>query len=474
MRINKIILIMVLSAALLFPKMYSLTLKECVEIAKQNNKELQKAREEVGKYKQEYNNVRGNLFPQISISGGYNYKNTRLPDSAIPPSMSLADEIYIDDDFVDVPSNNDTLLIANDQIIADFLDGSMNSLIPDQKQIEYSLFAQVKLDQVIFMGGKLINGINIAGKLYHLQEKKYFLVEQEIIYQTINMYYQTKLAERIWKIQQETLNFAKEYLEQVSNMFDQGLVSEYDLLRAKLEVQKIEPELMESKKNYELITESFKNFLNMKNEELALTDEIVLPLMDEINLENAIQEGLENRMEIELSEINVAVNKVTLRYEKGNFLPIIGLSAEYNYFGQDEEQIESDDYGNYFQIGVGFSMPLFTGLSNTAKRTKALHTLKQAQLDHQDLLENIDLDVRNSYLQWKTDLEKVTTQTENVSLAEKGLQIAQARYENQVSNQLELIDAQLQLKIAKLNYMNALYSVSISYEKLKKAMGREL
>jgi outer membrane protein TolC len=55
-----------------------------------------------------------------------------------------------------------------------------------------------------------------------------------------------------------------------------------------------------------------------------------------------------------------------------------------------------------------------------------------------------------------------------------GLKIAQARYENQVSNQLELIDAQLQVKTAKLSYMNAQYAAVISYEKLLKAMGKTL
>ncbi|MBC8385674.1 MAG: TolC family protein [Candidatus Cloacimonetes bacterium] len=473
MKMNKLILI-TLIAALFFSKMFSLTLKDCVDLARENNKELQKAREEVGKYKQEYNNVRGNLFPQISLSGGYNYKKSRLPDSAIPPSMSLLDEIYKDTDFADVPSNNDTLLIANDQLISGFLDGSMSSLIPEKEQSEYSLFGQIKLDQVLFMGGKLINGINIAGKLYHLQEKRFFLVEQEIIFNTIDLYFQTKLAEQVVEIQKDALGFANKYLKQVSDMFEQGLVSEYDLLRARLEVQKLQPEVLESKKNFELIKESFRNHLNLRDEEMELTENISLPEMKEIKLEGAISEALENRVEIELAEINVDVNKVSLRYEKGNFLPTVGLSAEYNYFGQDEKKIESNDFGNYYQVGVGFSMPLFTGLSNTAKRVKARHSLKQAELDHQDLQEKIELDVRNSYLQWQANLEKLQTQTDYVQLAEKGLQIAQARYENQVSNQLEVIDAQLQLKSARLSYLNAIYAVNISYTKLKKALGREL
>ncbi|HPR17902.1 MAG TPA: TolC family protein, partial [Candidatus Cloacimonadota bacterium] len=162
------------------------------------------------------------------------------------------------------------------------------------------------------------------------------------------------------------------------------------------------------------------------------------------------------------------------RYQKGNFLPNVALSAEYCYYGTDSEKIESDDFGHYYQVGIGFSMPLFTGFSNTAKIKEARHSLKQSELDNRTLQENIELDVRNSYLQLQADLEKVDVQNKNVDLANKGLQIAQARYENQVSNQLEVIDAQLQLKSAKLNAMNARYSALMSYEKMLKAMGRKL
>jgi outer membrane protein TolC len=439
----------------------TLTLSESIELALQNNKELLKAKEEVQKYRQDYNNVKGNLFPQISLAGGYQYKKTQLPDSAIPPTKLLVDEL-----------NEEAT--ANDSTIADFFDNSMSSLIPAKESDEYSAFGQLKLDQVVFLGGKLINGISIAGKLYHLQEKRYHLIEQDVTFNTKDLYYKTKLAGEVLNIQRDALAFAQSYFNQISDMFQQGLVSEYDLLRAELEVQKLQPELMDAEKNWKLAQEIFSDFLGLETNELILRDEIDLVNMENILLYNAVDEGLNNRMELELSEISVDVNKVQLRYEKGNFLPNIGISAEYNLFGADEEKIESDDWGNSYQVGIGFSMPIFTGFSNSSKMKKAKHSLRQAELSHKDLQEKIELDIRNSFLQLETDLEKVETQINNVNLAERGLEIADARYTNQVSNQLELIDAQLQLKIAKLNLMNAKYSAVISYEKLLKAMGRNL
>lgn len=437
-----------------------LDLQECVQLALENNKELQSAKEEVEVYKQEYRNVRGNLFPQLSLTAGFQHKRTEMPESA---------------NFSYIPATSllDTTATANDQMLAGYVDNAYDAILPEDIQKENSLSSSVKLEQAVFTGGKLINGIKIANKLYHLQEKKYFVVKQDIIYDTKDKYYQAILAQNVVKIQQDALELAKEYYQKVKNMYEQGLVSEYDLLRSELEVAKLEPQLKEAQKNVELALESLKNHLNLQ-ENIVLIEDIELPNMQEFALESALREGLNNRTELELSEINTEVSQVNLRYQKGNFLPNIGISAEYNYFGQNENSIESDDWGNYYQVGIGFSMPLFTGFSNSAKIAKAKHKLKQAKYNHQDLQEKIKLQIKNAYLTWQKNMEKVETQKKNRELAQKGLEIAEARYANQVSDQLEVFDAQLQVKVARLNYMNTVYDTIMAYEELLKAIGREL
>lgn len=433
-----------------------LNLEESVQRAIESNKDLEIARQEVGVYQQEYKNVRGNILPQVKLEAGYQYKKTYMPDAAVPGFTFTS---MLDDD----PSDFDAAVA-----------GTVDALFPQDETDEYSAAATVKLTQPLFLGGKLINGISIAGKLYHLEEKKYFVIEQQLIYDTKNKFYQTKLAAKVVDIQMDALSFARKYASQVNDMYVQGLVSEYDKLRSDLEVKKLEPQVLDARKNYELAMQSFKDFLNIE-EDLELMGEIEIPEMDDVKLEAAMVEAKEERIELELSEIGVDVSKTFLRIQKGNFLPDIAVSGEYSYFGQsDQSSIESDNWGSYYQLGIGFSMPLFTGLSNAAKIAKAKHQLKQTKLSHQDLEEKINLDVRNSYRTWQTSMEKVKVQEENMALAERALEIANARYENQISNQLEVIDAQLQVKSVKLSYFSAAYEAAISYEQLKKAMGRNL
>jgi outer membrane protein TolC len=438
------------------------TLSDAINLAVSNNKDLLQAQEEMYKYRSDYNNIKGNLLPQLKFNAGYQYKHTRLPDSLVPPQFSLKETVEDEPDYTDT-----------DIVIAEFFDYVIAGFIPGQTQKENSVSAGLELSQVVFMGGKLINGISIAGKLYTLQERKYFLTEQDVKYNTVELFYQCLLLQNVWEIQQEALELATRYSSQVTDMFDEGLVSEYDYLRAKLEAEKLKPQVQEAKKNYALAMKYFQNHLGIV-EDIYLKGEIILPTMNVMDMDNSVEQGMQNRVELELSALNVEVNRINLRYEKGNFLPNIGISAQANQFAQSANAINRDDWGHYFQIGIGFSMPLFTGFSNTAKIKKARHSYRQAQLSNTDLTEKIELDIRNRYLTLQSELEKLSIQDQNTALAERGLTIAEARYQNQVSNQLEIFDAQLQLKSAKLSQRKALFDTIIAYEAYKKSIGLKL
>ena len=452
-----------------------LTLDEAVARARQHNRELQKARENIAAIDAEYRNVRGSLLPQITLAGNYSLSKTWLPDSAIPSMSSLTDMIYTSDDLAQPYGANDTLLLSNDDTIAGFIDGALGGFVPDAEQEEASLAAQIQLNQVVFMGGKLINGLRVAGKVKTITRKQYFVQEQQVVYQTKDMFYGTLLAQKVVEIQRDALQTAQDHYELVEQMFQQGIVSEYDRLRAELEVAKLRPELTNAENNLRLAIEQMRNQIGWEDGELVLEGEIVMPAVQNMPLNEALAEGLANRTELDLQSINVDIQDVLYRTEKGNFLPNIAISASYSkYTAADDFNIESDDFGDMWQVGIGFQIPLFTGLSNTAKQAKARHQLNQAKLDMRELEDMIELDVRNAWLRLQHDLENVQTQQDNIALARKGLAIAEARYENSVGIQLDVFDAQILYKSTRLQYLQSVYQAIMSWEALQKALGRTI
>lgn len=442
----------------------AITLEESIEMARKNNKSLLMAKEEVSKADAQYKDVRGSLLPQFSLQGQYGLSKTYLPDSATMSLPSVSNMLN------DEPSATDA-----DYIIAGTLDGIMASMIPASPKDEGSVAMQLKMDQVLFLGGKLINGIKAVARYRSIQELNYQVQEQGIILSTTELFYQVLLSEKVVQIQRDGLETARRHLARVELLSAEGQVSEFDVLRARLEVAKLEPDVLAAENTYSLAMAAFKQQIGFEGEDLELEGGFALPPASEMSLAEAQAYGLENRTELELLDIATEIQRIKYNAEKGNYLPDVALSASASLFtAANEFAIQRDDFGTQYSVGIGFRLPIFTGFSHTNKVSYARHDLSKARLQQRDTQELISLQIKQSYQKLQHALENYAVQEQNIRMATRNLELAQIRFENQVGIQLEVFDAQIMLSSIRLQYYSAIYDVIISERALTKAIGKNL
>jgi len=442
----------------------AITLEESLQMALRNNKELLMSKEDVHKADEQYRDVRGSLLPQLSLQGQYGLNKTYLPDSALGQLPSVTDMLDSE------PTANDA-----DYLIGGTLDGIMSSMMPSSPQKEGSLAMQVKMDQVLFLGGKLINGIRAVDRYRSVQRLSYEVKEQDVILATSKGFYQTILAGKLAEIQEEGLDTARRHLARVELMNREGQVSEFELLRARLEVAKLEPQVMAAQNQYNLALAAFRKQIGAEGEDVIPEGEFVMPELVLMDLDEAQRLAIANRTELELVDIATQIKEIQYKAEKGNFLPNVALSASASLFtAADEYAIQRDDFGRQYSIGIGFSLPLFTGLSNRSKIAYARHDLAQAKLQQQDLEEMIALQIKQNHQKLEHALGNYEVQSQNIQMAERNLELAQLRYDNQVGIQLEVFDAQITLSSIKLQYYNAIYEVIAAEREFTKSVGQKL
>ncbi len=439
-----------------------ISLQESLELAKQGNKELLKAKEDIYKADATYKDVRGNLLPQLSLQGGYSLSKTYLPDAATAPAY-------------DFTTGLDALASDNDEYLAQSLNGLVSAFSPSSPVKEGSLAMQLKFQQVLFMGAKLINGVKAVDRYRSIQKLRYNLVENEIVVSTTDLFYQCLLAQKLVTVQEEAMAIANRHLSRVELFWSEGQVSEFDVLRARLEVAKLQPQLIQSRNNYDLALSAFRKQIGTSDITVVPEGEFILPQELALTETEAVDEGLRNRLELKLASINTEIQGIRYKAEKGNYLPNIALTADASlYTAADEYKIEGDDFGTSYSVGIGFSLPLFTGFSNSSKKAFARHDHVLAQIQEQDYRELIALEIKQNFQNLHYAYETYKVQAENIKLAERNLQLAQVRFENQVGIQLEVFDAQIMLSALKLEYFNTIFQVISAERKLSKSLGHNL
>ncbi len=442
--------------------LYGISLEESIAKARQNNKNLLMAMEDVKKAEQTYNDVRGSLLPQLSLQGAYGLSKTYLPPSALPSAF-------------DVMSGLDSTATDNDNYLGAVVENMVNSMIPASPSGEGSFALQLKLDQVLFLGGKLINGIRAVDRYRSIQRLRYSLEEQDVVLQTTELFYQCMLAKKLWEVQKEGLQIANRHLQRVELFQSEGQVSEFDLLRARLEVAKLQPQVLQAENTYDLALAAFRKQIGEADSQHVPEGEFLLPEEHKISLEEATSLGLKQRTELELADINSQIMQIRYNAEKGNYLPNVALSADYSLFtAADDYGIQRDDFGKKYGLSIGFQIPLFTGFSNTSKRNYARHDYQQAKLQQRDAEELIALQIRQDHQKLNNSWENYRVQAENIKLAQRSLELAQVRYDNQVGIQLEVFDAQIMLQSIKLQYYQAIYEIISADHNLNKSLGIKL
>ena len=142
----------------------ALTLEEAVNLALENNNELKMAKDDVKIANRSYKDIKGSLYPQISSQIGVFNQHTNLPDKAKVEVPSLVGMM-------------DSTATANDYAISGFLDDYIQNSLPELEQDITQYGASVKLNQVIYLGGKLTAGIEAAKKYEKGGAKRFTWVE---------------------------------------------------------------------------------------------------------------------------------------------------------------------------------------------------------------------------------------------------------------------------------------------------------
>ncbi len=188
-----------------------------------------------------------------------------------------------------------------------------------------------------------------------------------------------------------------------------------------------------------------------------------------------LRETQATRPEILEADANIAAARKGIQLAHRSSLPTLGVSAGATYNpipgGFTTKQVTG-------QIGIAVSLPIFDGGISRARVTEARAEVATAETNRRQMIDLINLELRQVYLALSQSRDRVAVANQAVSEAREGFRLARVRYTEGVSGTvgisplLEVSDAQAALVQAESNQVNALYDYNNSRARLDKAIGR--
>ena len=396
-----------------------------INLALEKNADLKVAKLELEKNKAKYSEALSGLYPKIDLSGQYQ-RYIEKPVIFLPPGSPFGTTLKI---------------------------GSDNSFV-GTASLSMPLFSYT-----------LFEAIAISKNLLDISELSYYSQENLTLSNVKKSFYAVLLTKEISQVLKESLQNASDNLENIRKLNAAGTISDYDLLRADVQVENLKPSVIQADNNYTLSIEALKVAIGIEANskidvvgELVFYDSYILPTKEEImsNLES-------NNLQLSLLDEQIKVTEKSIMLEKSAHLPTLSAFGNYQYQAQANDFRFSDyNWVSTFLVGVQLQIPVFNGFKVNSKVAQAEILLKQNSEQRYSINEALKTQALSILYRLEQAMIRIKSQARTVEQATEGYKIAVRRFENNLAIQLEVNDAELALRQSKLNRLQAIYDFKIA------------
>jgi outer membrane protein TolC len=288
-------------------------------------------------------------------------------------------------------------------------------------------------------------------------------------------YYSHLLMKESYAVLQLTYNNLVDNYNNISEKYEQGIISEFDKLRAEVQMKNQIPSVKSAEKQLELSTMILKVLIGVNLDEPLIFEGALQDYEEEMKvkaLPDIRNLSLNNNSDIHQLDIALRQLEAGLKIIKSSSAPTLGLNIAWSYSAMDDS-FKFNEYrwfpNSYVAVGLNIPIVSWAGAAYQIKSAK----LNQANLQDQRnyLLDNLQVSVSNSISLISNAVEELNSNKETLIQAEKAYSIAKKQYDIGMGTWLDLNTAELVLTSSQLLYYQSIYNYLSAYADLEKTLG---
>jgi outer membrane protein len=328
---------------------------------------------------------------------------------------------------------------------------------------QYSL--GLNLNQLIFDAGQTAARDREARARRRSADIDVTAARAQTVLDVTRAYFDALLSDQLVDIAQSSLGQTEEVLRQTAVGRQVGSQAEFDVLRARVARDNQLPVLIQRRNDRVLAYSRLKQLLNV-------------PLSDEVRLTTGVEDldprfatvsdlSAAERSGVRQAQENVTAGKQQVTEARGQRLPSVSLSSRYAPVAYPQSGVPTrSDFHEDWTVSLSVSVPILTWGRLRGGELVARGTLSEAQARLRQSVKAAELDAQSS----RDDLARaqafLQSNTSTVEEARQAYSIAQIRFREGISSQIELTDSRLQLEQAEVNRAQALRDVQVARARL--------
>ena len=325
------------------------------------------------------------------------------------------------------------------------------------------------VSQSLFTGGRVGAQNRVADAGRRTAEIELASTRAQLVLDITQAYYDAALSDRLVAIAEATLQQAETTLSQTRLARQVGNQPEFDVLRAQVTYETQRPVVIQRRADRDLAYTRLALLLNLPPDQpLTLTTPLNDAAPVPVSRYTANQALLGDtttalRAPVRQAEQAVRVQEGLLRVSKSQRLPQVSLFSQYARVGYPQGTFPTaDDFNTNWNVGAQLSIPLFTGGRLRGEELVAQANLDEARARLEQTRTLTILDTRTALERLEAARASWEASSGTVEQAARAYQIAEIRYREGLSTQIELSDSRILLQQAEANRAQAARDLQIA------------
>jgi outer membrane protein len=334
--------------------------------------------------------------------------------------------------------------------------------------------ATLQVSQVLYAAGRVRTALGIAENMREATTLEIAEAESDIALRVRRAYFQLGIAGEFVTIASEAYDLANAQLTQVELFRQQGTVSDFDVLRARVERDNLEPPIIEARNARRLAELELKRLVNVPASQPIVVTTRLEPAVEDVDRE-ALRDALERRAGLRALDQVIAAREGAVRIAQAAKKPSVDFRGVFSFQAFPSAPLPPiHDWRRDWSVSVNLSLPILDGGRAAGETLQAETELRQVRLQRAQLQEALELELEAALAEFESARAQIQARRATVEQARRATELAELRFRSGLATQLETSDARLLLRQAQVNETQALSAYLTTLARLERASGGEI
>ena len=260
---------------------------------------------------------------------------------------------------------------------------------------------------------------------------------------------------------------AQALYDQASDQMSAGTSPAIDGLRAKVELQTRQQQLIQARNGFAIQKLTVARVIGLApGQEFEPTDKSPYQPFESISVDEALKRAYASRSDYKAALSATRAAEFSWKAAVASYFPSLSFNADYGAGGAHPSTATQ-----VFDVRGTLTIPIFQGGSVRGEVLQADARLEQSRERLENLRAQIDSDVRTALLNLQSSDDQVKVARSSINLAEETLVQSRDRFSAGVTDTVEVVQSQEAVASAHEQYISSLYSYNFAKISLARAIG---